>query len=137
MEIMLDSMPHRLLADLILILHASFVAYVMLGAFLVLRWPRTAWVHVPAVLWGAGIEFMGGLCPLTPLENHFRQLAGEDGYSGGFVEHYLLPVLYPDDLTRRVQIALGVTALVVNVAVYAWALWRSRAVERNGDGKRT
>jgi hypothetical protein len=117
-------MPYRLLADLVLILHAAFVAFVMLGALLVLRWPRIAWAHVPVVLWGAGIELLGGLCPLTPLENHWRRLAGERGYPGGFVEHYVVSILYPDGLTRRVQIVLGVLVLVVNVAVYAWALRR-------------
>jgi len=117
-------MPHRVLADLVLILHAAFVAFVMLGALLAVRWPRLAWVHVPVALWGAGIEFLGGICPLTPLENHWRRLAGEMGYPGGFVEHYVVAVLYPDGLTRRLQIGLGVLVLAVNVAIYAWALWR-------------
>ena len=121
-------MPYRLLADLTLILHAAFVVFVMLGALLVLRWPRVAWIHLPAALWGAGIEFLGGICPLTPLENHWRQLAGGDGYAGGFVEHYVVPILYPDALTRRVQVALGVLVLIVNVAIYAWVLWRRRSV---------
>ena len=125
-------MPYRLLADLTLILHAAFVVFVMLGALLVLRWPRVAWIHLPAALWGAGIEFLGGICPLTPLENHWRQLAGQDGYAGGFVEHYVVPILYPDALTRRVQVALGILVLVVNVAIYAWALWRRRAVLHPG-----
>ena len=120
-------MPYRLLADLVLILHAAFVAFVMLGALLVLRRPRVAWVHVPVALWGAGIEFLGGICPLTPLENHWRQLAGELGYPGGFVEHYVVAVLYPDGLTRRVQVVLGVLVLAVNVAIYAWLLWRLRS----------
>jgi hypothetical protein len=120
-------MPYRLLADLVLILHATFVAFVMLGALLVLRWPRVAWVHVPVALWGAGIEFLGGICPLTPLENHWRQLAGELGYPGGFVEHYVVAALYPDGLTRRVQVVLGVLVLAVNVSIYAWALWRLRS----------
>jgi len=116
-------MSYRLLADLVLILHAGFVAFVMLGALLVLRWPRIAWFHVPAVLWGAGIELLGGLCPLTPLENHWRRLAGELGYPGGFVEHYVI-VLYPDGLTRQVQLALGALVLSVNGAIYGWVLWR-------------
>lgn len=117
-------MPYRLLADLTLILHAGFVAFVMLGAWLVLRWPRTAWIHVPAMLWGAGIEFLGGICPLTPLENHLRRQAGGQGYAGGFIEHYVVPVLYPDALTRRVQVVLGLLVLVTNAAVYGWVLWR-------------
>jgi hypothetical protein len=120
-------MPDRLLADLVLILHAGFVAFVMLGALLVLRWPRIAWAHVPVALWGAGIEFLGGICPLTPLENHWRRLAGELGYPGGFIEHYFLAVLYPDGLTRRVQLLLGALVLAVNVAIYAWVLWRLHA----------
>ena len=119
-------MPYRLLADFVLVLHAGFVAFVMLGALLVLRWPRLAWVHVPVALWGAGIEFLGGICPLTPLENHWRRLAGELGYQGGFVEHYVVPVLYPDGLTRGVQLVLGALVLLVNGAIYARVLWRVR-----------
>jgi hypothetical protein len=119
-------MPYRLLADLVLVLHAGFVVFVVLGALLVLRWPRIAWVHVPVVLWGAGIEFVGGICPLTPLENHWRRLAGEQGYPGGFIEHYIVSALYPDGLTRNVQIVLGALVVVVNVTIYAWALRRSR-----------
>ena len=117
-------MPYRPLADLVLILHAVFVAFVMLGALAVLRWPRMAWVHVPVALWGAGIEFLGGICPLTPLENHWRRLAGEQGYPGGFVEHYVVAILYPEGLTRQVQFVLGGFVLLVNVAIYAWVLWR-------------
>jgi len=124
-------MPYRLLADIVLMLHAGFVAFVMLGALLVLRWPRTAWIHVPVVLWGAGIEFLGGICPLTPLENHWRRLAGELGYPGGFVEHYLLAALYPDGLTHRAQLVLGALVLLVNAAIYAW-VFRRRHSGRNG-----
>jgi hypothetical protein len=127
-------MSYRLLADLVLILHAAFVAFVMLGALLVLRWPRVAWVHVPVALWGAGIEFLGGICPLTPLENHWRRLAGQLGYPGGFVEHYVVAVLYPDGLTRRVQVVLGVLVLAINVSIYAWVLWRLRS--RRFGGRR-
>ena len=123
-------MSYRLLADLVLIVHAGFVAFVVLGALLALRWPRIAWVHVPVVLWGAGIEFLGGICPLTPLENHWRRLAGELRYPGGFVEHYLLSALYPDGLTRRVQFALGALVLLINVAIYAWMFWRRRSDRR-------
>jgi hypothetical protein len=111
-------MSYRLLADLVLLVHASFVVFVMLGGLAVLRWPRLAWVHLPVVVWGAGIEFAGGICPLTPLENHWRRLAGEEGYAGGFVEHYLMAALYPEGLTRGLQIALGLVVLAVNAAVY-------------------
>ena len=118
-------MHYRLLADLVLVVHAAFVAFVMLGGLAVLRWPRLAWLHLPVVLWGAGIEFFGGICPLTPLENRWRQLAGDQGYAGGFVDHYIVTLLYPDGLTRSVQVALGLLVLVVNVAIYAYA-WRRR-----------
>jgi hypothetical protein len=123
-------MSYRLLADLVLIVHAGFVAFVVLGALLALRWPRIAWVHVPVVLWGAGIEFLGGICPLTPLENHWRRLAGELGFPGDFVEHYLLSALYPDGLTRQVQLSLGALVLLINVAIYAWIFWRRRSDRR-------
>ena len=122
-------MTYRLLANLVLLGHAAFVAFVVLGGLAVLRWPRIAWIHLPVVAWGAGIEFMGGLCPLTPLENHWRRLAGEQGYDGGFVEHYLLAALYPDGLTRGVQVALGLVVIAVNVAIYA-RLWRRKKTSR-------
>ena len=118
-------MHYRLLADLVLVVHAAFVAFVMLGGLAVLRWPRLAWLHLPVVLWGAGIEFFGGICPLTPLENRWRRLAGDQGYAGGFVDQYIVALLYPDGLTRSVQVALGLLVLVVNVAIYAYA-WRRR-----------
>lgn len=119
-------MTYRLLADLVLLLHAAFVAFVMLGGLLSLRWPRAAWLHLPLVAWGAGIEFLGGICPLTPLENHWRHLAGGQGYTGGFVEHYVAAALYPDGLTRNVQVALGLLVLAVNAAIYGCAWRRNR-----------
>jgi hypothetical protein len=132
----LGLMSYRLLADLVLLLHAAFVAFVMLGALLVLRWPRVAWIHVPAVFWGAGLEFLGGICPLTPLENHWRGLAGQLGYPGGFVEHYIVSLLYPDGLTRLVQLVLGALVLVVNVAIYARVLGRRRAIRADRQRSR-
>jgi len=119
-------MPYRLLADAVLLAHAAFVVFVVLGGLLVLRWPRLAWIHLPVVAWGAGIEFAGAICPLTPLENHWRAIAGEQGYSGGFVEHYVFGLLYPEGLTRNAQLALGLLVLVVNATVYTVA-WRRRA----------
>jgi len=123
-------MKYRLLADAVVLLHAAFVLFVVLGGLLVLRWPRLAWAHLPIVAWGAGIEFLGGICPLTPLENHWRRLAGEGGYPGGFVEHYVIALLYPAGLTRGVQLALGGLVLAVNTAVY-FAVWRRRARRRD------
>ena len=115
-----------LIANLLVLLHLAFVGFVVLGALLVLRWPRLAWIHLPCVLWGALIEFAGWVCPLTPLEIRFRQLGGQAGYAGGFIEHYLLPVLYPQNLTRPVQVALGTLVLILNAATYR-RLWRRRA----------
>jgi hypothetical protein len=117
----------RALADLIVVCHLGFVLFVVLGGALALRWRRAAWLHLPALLWGAGIEFVHGICPLTPLENRLRRLGGEAGYSGGFVEHYLLPVLYPAGLTEDVQLALGAFVVLLNAAVYAlaWRRWRA------------
>ena len=119
-------MLYRLLADFVVVLHFGFVLFVVLGGLLALRWPRAAWFHLPAAIWGAGIEFLQGICPLTPLENHLRKLGGEAGYAGGFVEHYVLPVLYPSGLTRGVQLALGIFVVAFNLVVYA-LVWRRRA----------
>jgi len=119
---------YALLADAVLVLHFLFVAFVVAGGLLVLRWPRIAWLHLPAAAWGVVIEFAGWICPLTPLENHLRARAGQTPYMGGFVEYYLLPVLYPEGLTRETQYALGLAVLALNVAVYGFVLrrWGSR-----------
>jgi hypothetical protein len=111
------------LADLILCMHAGFVLFVICGGLLVLRWRRIAWLHLPAATWGAIVEFSGWVCPLTPIENWLRQQAGESGYRSDFVAYYLLPVLYPDGLTRDVQLMLGMVVLAINISVYGW-LWR-------------
>jgi hypothetical protein len=117
-------MGYRLLADAVVLLHLTFVAFVVLGGVLVRRHRWVAWVHVPVFAWGALIEFAGWICPLTPLENAWRQRGGAAGYAGGFVEHYLLPLLYPAGLTRGVQIALGVLVLGFNTAIYGSVMLR-------------
>jgi hypothetical protein len=118
-------MIRSLLADLVLASHAAFVVFVVLGGLLALRWPRAAWVHVPCALWGSWVVIAGWICPLTPLESALRRAAGEAGYTGGFLDHWVSLVLYPPGLTRTVQVALGVAAVAFNVAVYVWA-WRRR-----------
>jgi hypothetical protein len=109
---------YRALADLVLVVHLAFVLFVVLGGLLVLRWLRLAWLHVPAAVWGVLIEYTGWICPLTPLENSLRERGGGAGYSGGFLEHYIQPVLYPAGLTRGTQIVLGSLALLVNLTAY-------------------
>jgi uncharacterized protein DUF2784 len=120
-----------LLADLIVGLHFIFVIFVVLGGLLVLRWPRVAYLHLPAAAWGALIEFGGWVCPLTPLEQALRRSAGDAGYSGGFIEHYILPLLYPSALTRHIQILLGILVLATNLAIYG------RLLRRRGRDLRT
>lgn len=119
-------MIYKLLADLVFMVHFTFVLFVVMGGAAVWRVPRLAWLHVPAVAWGALIEFAGWVCPLTPWEQSLRRLAGERGYSGGFVEHYMLPLLYPEGLTRDVQIVLGVLVVVINAAAYVLIFRRRR-----------
>jgi hypothetical protein len=114
------------MADVIVLLHFAFVAFVVLGGLLALRWPRVAWLHVPAVIWGALIEFTGWICPLTPLENWLRRNGGDASYQGDFIAHYILPALYPDGLTRHDQLVLGGMALAINIAIYALVLVRHR-----------
>jgi hypothetical protein len=113
-------------ADVIVALHFAFVLFVVLGAVLSLRWPRVAWFHVPAVIWGAFVEFTGRICPLTPLENRLRRSAGETANQGDFIAHYVLPVLYPNGLTQRDQLVLGGVALTINIAIYAVVLAHHR-----------
>ena len=119
-------MSYRLAADAVLVLHLAFVLAAVAGGLAVVWRPRLAWVHVPIVLWAAWIELSGRICPLTPLENHFRRLAGQAGYEGGFIEHYIVALLYPGGLTRGIQIALGVGVLVLNLGLYSWAWRRAR-----------
>ena len=122
-------MVFRILADLTVVTHLAFVAFVVFGGLLVWRWRWVAWIHVPAVAWAVGVEWTGEVCPLTPLENWFRARAGLSTYGGDFLGRHVYPILYPTQLTRGMQAALGGTALVWNGAVYAlW--WRRRSGRR-------
>ena len=115
-----------LLADLVLVVHATFILFVVLGGLLLLWQPRIAWVHIPCAIWGAWVELAGWICPLTPLEVDLRTRAGEIGYEGGFIERYVPAALYPQRLTREIQIGLGIAVVVVNVIIYVVAIKRAR-----------
>ena len=119
---------YRLLADLVLALHLAFVVFVVFGGVLVIRRRWVAWIHLPAAAWGVAIELVGWVCPLTPLENRLRRAAGGGGYEGGFLEHYIMPVLYPAEMTRDLQLVLAALAVVINALIYTWVVltWRSR-----------
>lgn len=111
-------MPYRLLADGVLIAHLAFIVFAVFGGMLAWKWPRAAWLHLPAAAWAAGIEFGGWYCPLTDLENFLLAAAGEATYQTGFIERYLLPVIYPPGLTRRHQIILGAAVIAINLFCY-------------------
>ena len=123
---------YSLLANLVLIVHLTFVVFVLCGGLLVLKWRWIAWLHLPAAVWGAIVEFTGWICPLTPLENWLRTHSGETSYRSDFITQYLLPMLYPEGLTHLVQLLLGTGVVVLNAAVYWW-LWQMqmRGVSRN------
>ena len=119
-------MYYTIAADLLLVIHLGFVCFVVAGGLLVLKWRWLMLLHLPAVVWGALIEFKGWLCPLTPWEQQLRQAAGQTGYQGSFVEHYLLPVLYPAGLDRDMQLIFGSMVIAINAVVYGWLILRSR-----------
>jgi hypothetical protein len=119
-------MAYRAAADAILVSHLAFVLFVVFGALLLLRWPRLAWLHIPAVVWAAFIEFSGMICPLTPLEVALRQQAGQAGYGGGFIDHYVVSLLYPEGLTQNTQAMLGAVLVAINAAIYIVAFRRRR-----------
>lgn len=121
------------LADAVLLIHLAFVLFVLLGGLLALKWRSTIWLHLPAAVWGTFIEFSGWICPLTPLENWLREEGGGAGYDGDFVGHYLLMLLYPDQLTPTVQVVLGIVVIAVNLAVYGW-LWQRGRLLRSQNG---
>jgi hypothetical protein len=124
----------RIAADILVVLHLGFILFVVLGGLAVLKWGRLAWLHLPAAAWGALIVINGWICPLTPLEQYLRRTGGQAGYSGGFIDHYLMPIIYPVGLTRKLQIAMGVALVVGNLLIYGWVtarhLRRRRAARR-------
>ena len=122
----------RIAADLVLAVHLGFIVFVILGGLLVLRFPKIMYLHIPAAIWGAFVEISGRICPLTTWENDLRQSAGESGYAESFVEHYLVPIIYPAGLTRDIQLALAGIVVIANIVIYGCLLYRwtrSRAVE--------
>jgi len=116
----------RLVADALVVIHLGFIVFVVAGGFAALRWPRIAWLHLPAVAWAIVVEATATICPLTPIENHWRRQAGDAGYPGGFVEHYLIPIVYPAGLTPRGQLALAFAVAAINLVVYVIVLRRRR-----------
>ena len=116
----------RMAADALVLVHLGFILFVLLGGLLALRWPRLIWLHLPAVAWGIVVECLHLGCPLTPWENQLRRMAGQAGYDGGFIEHYLIPLIYPAGLTPQIQIGLGAIVVLLNLAVYTWLIWRWR-----------
>lgn len=119
-------MPPDLAADLILLLHFSFILFVIFGALLMLYRRWFIWFHVPIALWGATVNLMGWVCPLTPLENQYRAAAGQAGYEGGFVQHYIQPLIYPENWTTNLGLVLGVSVLVWNILIYSFVFYRSK-----------
>lgn len=120
----------RMAADALVLVHLGFILFVLFGGLLLLRWPRLLWLHLPAVAWGIVVECLHLGCPLTPWENQLRRAAGQAGYEGGFIEHYLIPLIYPAGLTPQIQLWLGAIVVLVNLAVYAWLIWRWRSGPR-------
>ncbi len=110
------------MADAVVALHAAFILFAVLGGALLVRWPRLVWLHLPALAWAAWIEFSGNICPLTPLENRLRD---GPGYEGGFIDHYITPVIYPEGLTRDTQLLFGGILLALNLAFY-WRFVQAR-----------
>jgi hypothetical protein len=126
-----SSAAYSLAADLLVMIHFLAILFIVLGGLLLFRWPGIAFIHLPFAAWGAIMEVMGWICPLTPWEQRLRSAAGESGYSGGFIDHYLLPLIYPEQLTREIQMGLGLFVLLFNLAVYGWWLIRRNSKKEN------
>jgi hypothetical protein len=122
---------YKLLADAVVLAHFLFIAFVVCGGLLVIRWPRIAFVHLPAAVWGAVVEIFGWVCPLTPLENHFHLLAGKSSYSGDFIARYLMPVIYPENLTATIQQVFGGLVIIINLIFYIIAIQKERLHKKN------
>jgi hypothetical protein len=121
---------YPLLADILVLLHFAFIVFAVCGGLLALRWRWAPWIHIPAVAWATFVEWSGRICPLTPLEQLLRRAGGGSNYSGGFIEHYVIPVIYPAQLTRETQLVLGIGLLSLNLITY-WLVWRSRSADRS------
>ena len=119
-------MIYSFLADLLVVFHLVFILYVIAGALLIFKWPKTFWLHLPSCFWGMTFEFNGLICPLTPWEIQLRRLAGEEGYTGSFIEQYLIPIIYPSGLNREFQMLLGSCVLIVNFSLYTLILIKRR-----------
>jgi Protein of Unknown function (DUF2784) len=119
--------PYQLFADLMVLIHVAFVLFAVLGGLLAARWRCFVWIHLPAAFWAALVEFFGWVCPLTPLENWLRRKGGQGGYPSDFIAHYVLPILYPEGLTREVQITLGAFVILINLTIYIWIFRTKRA----------
>jgi len=127
-------MPYSFLADLVVVIHFLFILFVMGGGLLVLHKRSWAWIHLPAALWGAVVEFTGWICPLTPLENWLRRQGGGPAYTSDFIDRYVVSLIYPSSLTRFQQLALGLGVIVINGAIYGWIAWRRRHTKARGQG---
>lgn len=127
-------MIYRFLADVTVLTHFAFILFVIFGGLLALRWPRAAWAHLPVVAYGALIEFVGWVCPLTPLEKWFRQMGGESTYADSFTEHYIMPVVYPPGLSETVTTTLGISLLLLTILVYSLAIWLHRRRQKKTAG---
>lgn len=116
-------MLYQILANFIVVIHFVFICFVVLGGFLVIRWRWMSFLHLASVAWAVLIEFKGWICPLTPLEQNLRHAADNAGYTGGFIEHYITPLIYPEGLTPTLKFAIGTFVLVINLAIYGWLLY--------------
>jgi len=124
----MSSTLYLILAELTILLHFLFVAFVALGGVAIFRWPGLMYTHLLALAWGIYIELSGGICPLTPLENHFRHLAGIQPYEGGFINHYIMPILYPKGLTHNIQLWIAFGLIIFNLLIYSLFIYRQRKI---------